>query len=88
MGVSPRITYNHFNTWAYAHLTTTTTRILIRENKNFPLNKIAFACTLLLANPVAWAEDQFDASLWGGGSVLGIDFARFNVKKCRVTRAL
>ncbi|EDJ89182.1 hypothetical protein CGSHi22121_01885 [Haemophilus influenzae 22.1-21] len=50
------------------------------KTKNFPLNKIAFACTLLLANPVAWAEDQFDASLWGGGSVLGIDFARFNVK--------
>ncbi len=50
------------------------------KTKNFPLTKIAFACTLLLANPVAWAEDQFDASLWGGGSVLGIDFARFNVK--------
>lgn len=50
------------------------------KTKNFPLNRIAFACTLLLANPLAWAEDQFDASLWGGGSVLGIDFARFNVK--------
>ncbi|XVH75922.1 FimD/PapC N-terminal domain-containing protein [Haemophilus influenzae] len=50
------------------------------KTKNFPLNKIAFACTLLLVNPLAYAEDQFDASLWGGGSVLGIDFARFNVK--------
>ncbi|KIS35728.1 hypothetical protein NTHI1209_01336 [Haemophilus influenzae] len=51
MGVSPRVTYNHFNTWAYAHPTdffiysawayahptTTTTRILIRENKKFSL---------------------------------------------------
>ncbi|EDK13457.1 hypothetical protein CGSHiR3021_02439 [Haemophilus influenzae 22.4-21] len=33
-----------------------------------------------MANPLAWAEDQFDASLWGDGSVLGVDFARFNVK--------
>lgn len=50
------------------------------KTKIFPLNKIAFACSLLLANPLAWAEDQFDASLWGDGSVLGVDFARFNVK--------
>lgn len=55
----------------------------MKTKKCFTLNHYTFALLLSLgcftANN-AWAEDEFDASLWGDGSVLGVDFARFNQK--------
>lgn len=55
----------------------------MKTKKSFTLNNYTFALLLSLgcftANNTR-AEDEFDASLWGNGSVLGVDFARFNHK--------
>lgn len=54
---------------------------LMKIQKNINKNHRTLAALLLfgLATGV-WAEDEFDPALWGGGSVLGLDFARFNQK--------
>ena len=44
---------------------------------HFNRSSLAILCALGLYGNQAYS-DEFDASLWGGGSVLGVDFARFN----------
>ena len=44
---------------------------------HFNRSSLAILCALGLYGNHAYS-DEFDASLWGGGSVLGVDFARFN----------
>lgn len=54
----------------------------MKTNKYFTINcySLALLFSLCGLSTFVQAEDEFDASLWGNGSVLGIDFARFNHK--------
>lgn len=46
----------------------------------FSITPLALALSASLMSGTALGEDEFDATIWGGGSVLDVDFARFNQK--------